>query len=95
MSYKALTVIGLPVTEEREVWKGITAQVPTGEILRKEPGDSITKKELLDSGHTEEEIAAMIDRKEISDDKDAVIHKDHWPVSADGKRTLDPRKETP
>lgn len=52
----ATTRIGLPVMEEREVWKGITAPVATGESVTKERGDRITKTELESLGWPDEKI---------------------------------------
>lgn len=92
MAHKALTVIGLPVCEEREVWKGIVAPVPTGETIRKEPGETITKQEFKDAGMTDEEIQAMEEAGSISSDMKAYLHPDHWQVAPDGKTTIDPSK---
>lgn len=53
----ALTRVGLPVMEEREVWKDIMAPVATGETAYKEPGDQITKAELKELGWSDEKIS--------------------------------------
>lgn len=52
----ALTRVGLPVMEEREVWKDIKAPVATGETVYKEPGEKITKSELKDLGWSDEKV---------------------------------------
>jgi len=52
----ALTRVGLPVMEEREVWKDVKAPVATGETKFKEPGEKITKAELKELGWTDEKI---------------------------------------
>lgn len=86
--HKALTVINLPVTEEREVWKDIKALVPTGDSIRKEPGDKISKQEFKDAGMTDEEISEMEAAGSISSDMDAPLHPEHLPVTPDGKRVV-------
>jgi hypothetical protein len=60
MAYKVLEVVGLPVLEDREVHPGITVPVPSGEINRKEPGDTISKKEFDEAGQSADDIAALI-----------------------------------
>lgn len=65
--FEALTRIGLPVMEEREVWKGIFAPVATGGTIYKEVGDKITKKELTDAGQTDDDIKEMIKHKSIKE----------------------------
>ena len=72
--HKALTVIALPVLNE----DGFA----TGETLRKEPGDTITKEEWKKAGQSEEDIKAMADAGSISEDMDAELHPDHRPVPA-------------
>lgn len=54
----ALTRIGLPVMEEREVWKDVHVPVATGASVVKEPGDTISKNELKDLGWPDEKITA-------------------------------------
>jgi len=45
--FEALTRIGLPVHEEREVYTDVTAMVPTGETTYFEEGDSLTDADFL------------------------------------------------
>lgn len=52
----ALTRVGLPVMEEREVWKDVTDIVATGETKIKEPGETITKSFLKEIGWSDEKI---------------------------------------
>lgn len=56
MSYVALTKIGLPVMEEREVYTDLFAPVATGETVYKEPGEKISKNELKEIGWSESKI---------------------------------------
>lgn len=68
MSYKVLEVVALPVMEDREVHPGIVVKVPSGESIRKEPGDTITKKEMDDAGQTDDDIKSLIKSKAIEED---------------------------
>lgn len=79
MPHKALTVINLPVMEDREIWPEIVVPVPTGAVNHKEPGDTITKKELSDAGQTDAMIAGMIEFGSLSelDAMDTPLHPDH------------------
>jgi hypothetical protein len=61
MAWKVLERVGLPIHEEREVWPGIKAQVPTGESTYKEPGESITKAEFDKHQQSAEQIQSLID----------------------------------
>lgn len=65
MAYEVLEVIELPVQVKREVHPGITVDVPSGEALRKEPGQTITKAEFKEHGQGDEEIAHLIKSKAI------------------------------
>lgn len=67
MAYKALTRIGLPVMEDREVHKGVVVPVPTGDTVYKEPGDTITKKELTDAGQDDDDIASLLKDKAMEE----------------------------
>jgi hypothetical protein len=67
MAYTVKEVVGLPVIEEREVAPGVMAPVPTGETVRKEPGDTITKQEMDDAGQTEEMIESLIESGAIEE----------------------------
>jgi len=69
MTYTVKEVVGLPVLEDREVHPGITVGVPTGEIVRKEPGDKITKAEFEKAGQTDEDISKLLKDKAIEEDK--------------------------
>lgn len=60
MSWTAKEVVALPVLEEREVHKGISAMVATGESVRKEPGDKISKKEMDEAGQSADDIASLV-----------------------------------
>lgn len=60
MTWLVKEVVGLPIHEDREVHPGITVPVPVGEILRKNPGDKITKAEMDEHGQTEDDIKALI-----------------------------------
>jgi hypothetical protein len=70
--HKALTVIALPVLND----DGFA----TGETIRKEPGDKITKAEWDAAGQTDEDIQNMVNAGSISEDMDAELHPDHRPV---------------
>jgi len=65
--YKVLEVIELPVQVKREVHPGIEVDVPSGEAIRKEPGETITKAEFEEHGQGEDEIAWFIKRKTIEE----------------------------
>jgi hypothetical protein len=65
--YKVLEAIGLPVMEEREVHPGITAKVPTGEVVRKYPGDTITKQEWSDAGQTDDDAKRLLKEKAMEE----------------------------
>jgi hypothetical protein len=67
MTYTALAVVQLPVMETREVHPGIEAQIPTGESIRKEPGDKITKAELSEAGQTDEDIKRLLKDKAMEE----------------------------
>jgi hypothetical protein len=88
MAYKALTVVNLPVLEDREIYPGIVVPVPTGDGTRKEPGETITKQEMKDAGMDEEKLAAMLQAGSISEDMKAELHHDHLPVASDGKTKI-------
>ena len=65
MSWKVLSVVGLPVLEERVVHRysdgtEVKDKMATGEVDRKEPGDSITKKELDEAGQSANDIESLI-----------------------------------
>jgi len=60
MAWKAKTVVALPVLEDREVHPGIVVQVASGETIRKEPGDKISKKDMDEAGQTAEDIERLI-----------------------------------
>ena len=60
MAYKVLEVVGLPVMEDREIHPGTIVPVATGEVVRKEPGDTITNKEMEAAGQTDDDIKALI-----------------------------------
>lgn len=51
MAYKVKEVVALPVFE---------GDVATGETVRKEPGETITKKEFQEHGQDENAIKALI-----------------------------------
>jgi hypothetical protein len=51
MAYKVKEVIALPVME---------GDVATGESVRKEPGDKLTKKELQDAGQDDKAIESLV-----------------------------------
>lgn len=67
MAYEVLEVVALPVQEEREVHPGIKAMVATGESLRKEPGDTITKQEMKDHGQSDDDVKSLIRAKAIKE----------------------------
>ena len=67
MAYKVLEVIGLPVMEKREIHPGIEVDLPTGESIRKEPGDTITKQELEDAGQTEDDVKRLLKEKAMEE----------------------------
>lgn len=58
--HKVLEVVALPVMEEREIYPNIKVPVATGDSIRKNPGDTITKQEFADAGQTDEDIAALV-----------------------------------
>ena len=68
MAYKVLEVVALPVHEEREVYPGIKAKVPTGESTRKEPGETITKDEFSKHQQTDDDIKSLIKSGAIEED---------------------------
>jgi urease beta subunit len=61
MAYEVIEVVALPVIEDREIHPGITVPVPSGDVVRKEPGDTITKKEMEAAGQTDEDIKKLIE----------------------------------
>lgn len=67
MTWEAVEVVGLPVTEMREVYPGIKAPIATGETIRKEPGDPITQKEFDAAGQTPEQIKSLVTAKAIKE----------------------------
>lgn len=67
MSYNVLEVVALPVFEEREVHPGVKANVPTGEVTRKEVGSTITKDEMKRHGQTDDDVKALIKAKAIEE----------------------------
>lgn len=67
MTYEVLEVVALPVTEMREVYPGIKVPIATGDSIRKEPGSTITEKELEDAGQSDESIAALVKSKAIKE----------------------------
>jgi hypothetical protein len=69
MTYIVKEVVGLPVLEDREVHPGIVVPVPTGESIRKEPGDKITKAELEKAGQTDDDISKLLKDKAIEEEK--------------------------
>lgn len=70
--YKALTVIALPVLNEDGN--------ATGETVRFEPGQTITKAKMSEAGQTDEDVKNMTDAGSISEDMDAEICPDNRPV---------------
>jgi hypothetical protein len=74
MSYEVLEVVALPVMEERVVYTmsdgtEVTDMVATGESIRKEPGDTLTVKELQQHGQTSEDISALVKAKALKEKK--------------------------
>jgi hypothetical protein len=74
MSYEVLEVVALPVMEERVVYTmsdgtEVTDMVATGESIRKEPGDTLTVKELQQHGQTSEDISALVEAKALKEKK--------------------------
>jgi uncharacterized iron-regulated protein len=72
MSYEVVEVVGLPVVEEILVYvkrdgTEIKDEVATGETIRKEPGDTITLRELKKAGQTEDDIAALVESGAIKE----------------------------
>ena len=72
MSYEVVEAVGLPVMEERVVHtKTDGTEVKdfqaTGETIRKEPGDSITKKEMEDARQSDDDIASLIESGAIKE----------------------------
>ena len=72
MSYEVVEVVALPVMEERVVYvksdgTEVTDKVATGESVRKEPGDTLTAKELKDAGQSSEHIAALVESGAIKE----------------------------
>lgn len=59
MPYKVLEVVALPVMEKLETPEG-TVMVASGESVRKEPGEKITKAEMEKHGQDDTSIAALI-----------------------------------
>jgi hypothetical protein len=61
LSWEVLERVGLPVMEDREIYPGLP-KVPfaTGDTIYKDPGDSITKKEMEDARQDEDAIASLI-----------------------------------
>jgi hypothetical protein len=51
---------------------------------RKAPGDTITKKELEDSGQDEVQIKQLLKSGAISENMDAEIDKAHQPIKVEG-----------
>jgi hypothetical protein len=72
--HKALTVIALPVLNE----DGFA----TGETIRKEPGETITKAEWKEAGQSDEDVSELLASGSISTDADAELHPNHRPVPA-------------
>lgn len=69
--YKALTFIFLNDPDD-----------PEGGV-KKTPGEKITKKELTDSGQTDENIQQLLDSKAISEDMEAEVDEAHKEVVAE------------
>jgi urease beta subunit len=69
MAYEVLEVVNLPVHEEKEIHPGVKVNLPTGEGVRKEPGDKITKAEFLEHGQTDDDIKKLIKDKAIREAK--------------------------
>jgi len=58
VAYKVLEVIALPVME---------GDVATGETVRKEPGESITKEELKKHGQDDDAIKSLVKSKALEE----------------------------
>lgn len=72
MAYEVIERVALPVMEERVVYtksdgEEIKDTVATGETILKEPGDTITNKELTEAGQGEEAIASLIESGAIKE----------------------------
>lgn len=61
MAYEVLEVVALPLHEEREIHPGIKVDIPTGESIRKEPGETITKAELDKAKQSDDDIKSLIE----------------------------------
>jgi hypothetical protein len=69
MAWEVVEVVALPVHEKREVYPGIEADVPSGKVTRKEPGDTITKAEFQAHGQTDDDIKSLVKSKAIREVK--------------------------
>lgn len=72
MAYEVLERVALPVLEERVAYvksdgTEITDTVATGETIIKEPGDTISNKEMTAAGQTDESIASLIESGAIKE----------------------------
>jgi hypothetical protein len=60
MAHKVLERVALPIQVEREVHKGVTAMVPSGDVTLKLPGETITAAEFKEHGQDADDIAALV-----------------------------------
>lgn len=59
MSWEVLEVVALPEMEEREIHPGIKVPIATGNSIRKERGETITKAEMDAAGQSEDDIKSL------------------------------------